>query len=603
MNSALSEIFESNRVLFSRRFPELAGLLGLDTRERSIDLLSLIPDTYRILETSSGYPSLAVNGTAVHSRVNPRREAERAIAESEKFGDGGCLFCGLGLAYLPELYSVKFPAATLIVLEPELFVLVSALASRPLDRLFAHTNLVIAVGIPASEAAQIAERIGHPEIPVHESAPLMSVNKAWWEEFRTVASRNREKREINANTLKKFGGLWLRNMCRNLKELRSRPGIARFENLASGIPSLVLAAGPSLDRILPCLPELRERFVIIAVDTAVRACLRSGVEPDFIVLVDPQYWNFRHLDGLSSPSSILITESAAWPAVFRFRCRKIFLCSSLFPLGKFLEARTGWRGELGAGGSVSTTAWDFARFIGSSGIYMAGLDLGYPGKKTHFTGSLFEERTHTVSGRMSPAETAGMLALTATGLFRVPDYLGREVLTDKRLLLYAWWFESRLSRYPDCVTTTLTPEGVRIPGFRTADAAEAITLPPARARINAIIETACAGDSEEAGLFQGALEELKGALRDILSLARDGERLCRKSEAGRGDRVLLAQLDEIDRKILNHPAKEVAAMVFALADGDTAKDGGCPPIEASRLFYRRLSSAAEKNLELIAKFS
>jgi len=599
----LSEVFEANRALFSRRFPELAALLGLDSRERSLELLALVPASFEILTTSSGYPSLAVNGTALHSRVNPLREAERTLAESGRFADEGCLFCGLGLAYLPELYSAKFPASTVILLEPELFVFISALASRPLDRLFDHPNLVIAVGIPAHEAALVAERIGHPEIHVHESPALMSVNKPWWEEFRTLASRNREKREINANTLRKFGGLWLRNMCRNLKELGSRPGIAPFEGLASGLPVLVLAAGPSLDRILPHLPELRKRFIVIAVDTAVRACLRSGVEPDFIVLVDPQYWNFRHLDGLSSPSSVLITESAAWPAVFRFRCRKIFLCSSLFPLGKFLESRTGYRGELGAGGSVSTTAWDFARFLGASEIYMAGLDLGYPGKKTHFTGSLFEERTHTVSGRMAPAETAGMLALTSTGLFGVPDYLGKQVLTDKRLLLYAWWFESRLSRYPDHTTLTLTPEGVRIPGFRTASPGEALTLAPVRQRIDALLDGACAEESNGDGLFQDALEELKGALENILTLSRDAERLCRKGAAARGDRVLLERLNAIDKKILNHPAKEVAAMVFSLAGDENAKNGEYPPLEASRRFYGRLSAAAEKNLELIAKFS
>lgn len=603
MNSALSDVFESNRTLFCRRFPDLAGLLGLDTPEGALGLLSRVPASCEILTTSSGSPSLAVMGTAVHSRVNPLREAERALAESDRFTADGCLFCGMGLAYLPEVYSRKFPGSTLVIVEPELYILVSALASRPLDLLLSHPALVIAAALPANEAATLPEKIGHPEIPIHESPPLMSINEPWWDEFRTLTARNREKREINANTLRKFGSLWLRNMCRNLNELRSRPGIGRFDALASGIPVLVLAAGPSLDQILPSLPEIRTRCIVIAVDTAVRACLRAGVEPDFIILVDPQYWNFRHLDGLASPSSILITESATWPAVFRFQCRSIFLCSSLFPLGKFLEERTGYRGELGAGGSVSTTAWDFARFLGSPAIYMAGLDLGYPGKKTHFTGSLFEERMHAVSDRMAPAETAGMLALTSTGLFAVPDYRGGQVLTDRRLLLYAWWFESRLSRYPAQKTFTLTPEGVRIPGFLTAAPADILAGPQIRKNIDALLASACAGETGDSGGFQRALDELKGALTDILGLSREGERLSRRGSRNRGDRVLLDTLNEIDRKILGHPAKEVVAMVFSLADGSGEENKNASPLEASMNLYRRLSAAAEKNLELIEKFS
>ena len=256
-------------------------------------------------------------------------------------------------------------------------------------------------------------------------------------------------------------------MCKNLSVLRDLPGIASFADILADVPVLVLAAGPSLDRILPDLPRLRKRCAIIAVDTALRATLRAGVEPDFIVLVDPQYWNWRHLDGLSCPNSILITESAAWPAVFRFKTRATCLCSSLFPLGKFLEARTATRGELGAGGSVSTTAWDFARHLGATRIFMAGLDLGFPDRKTHFTGSIFEERAHTASLRLAPAETAGYHALYGAGPYPVSDYAGNPVLTDKRLILYAWWFESRLAGTRRTKRPRLPPRASGSPGLRS----------------------------------------------------------------------------------------------------------------------------------------
>jgi len=365
---------------------------------------------------------------------------------------------------------------------------------------------------------------------------------------------------------------------------------------------VILAAGPSLDRILPSLPALREKCVIIAVDTAVRACVRSGVEPDFIVLVDPQYWNWRHLDGVVSPSSILITESAAWPAVFRFECRAIYLCSSLFPLGKFLEERTGVRGELGAGGSVSTTAWDFARHLGAQNIFMAGLDLGFPDRKTHFTGSIFEDRTHTVSSRVSPSETAGYLALYGAGPYPVPDYRGGYVLTDKRLILYAWWFESRLSLYPEHKTATLTAEGVRIPGFSIARLEDILGNEQKRSFIDQTLSQILEKDQADIGSrnpeqFQKALNELHCALEEMGNLADKGMKICDSCVDEGASTSILAQLDEIDRKILSHPGKEIVAMVFT-ENGNEASSGALGP---SKAIYRQIGLAVKKNIESLLK--
>jgi hypothetical protein len=605
----LSEVFEANRNLFATRFPDLACLIGLDSASSAQSLLASVPERYSLAQTPSGQRTLSVGGTYLHSKYNPVRDAERALADpsaAATFSASGCVFAGLGLAYTGELYAKKFPDSTLVLIEPDIYLFLLCLASRNLESLLSHRTLVLIVGEPARDACALIERLGLQNLPVHSNAGIRSANRGWFEEFDIVSKRNRDKREINANTLKKFGDLWLGNMCKNLNELRDRRGITGFAGLFDNVPSLILAAGPSLDRILPSLKALREKCVIIAVDTAVRACVRAGVEPDFIVLVDPQYWNWRHLDGVISPSSILITESAAWPAVFRFQCRGIYLCSSLFPLGKFLEERTEARGELGAGGSVSTTAWDFARHLGSKKIYMAGLDLGFPDRKTHFTGSIFEDRTHTVSGRLSPSETAGYLALYGAGPYPVPDYRGGSVLTDKRLILYAWWFESRLALYPEYKTATLTDEGVRIPGFSVARVEDIFALENRRTGIDATLESVLARDKADAGSiterltnerFDKALAELQSALDEIGGIAERGMRLCDSCKNGIASEAVLAQLDEIDGKILSHPGKEIVAMVFTENKPDESKGA----LDASKAMYRQIRLAVSKNIEALDK--
>jgi hypothetical protein len=606
-------VLERNRSIFASRFPELASLLGLDTASGANALLASVPASYTLTGTGTGMPTLSVNGVFLHSRYDPEREAQRTVAAAMPSQAGGRVFAGVGLAYVPELYARSAPDSSIVLVEPDIFVFALCLAARPLDALLAHEKLYIIAGMPAREVCGFLEKTGLDDLSIAENPALEAPSRQWFEEFRSLRKRNKEKREINANTLRRFGDLWLRNMCRNLGEMRDRDGIATMEGIFASIPVLVLAAGPSLDRILPRLRELRQKAVIVAVDTAVRACVRAGVEPDFIVLVDPQYWNWRHLDGQDCPSSILITESATWPAVFRFNCRAIFLCSSLFPLGKFIEARIGQKGELGAGGSVSTTAWDFARYIGARAIFMAGLDLGFPDRKTHFTGSIFEDRTHTASNRLATAETAGYLALYGAAPYPVPDYLGRTVLTDKRLILYAWWFESRLAATSGVRTATITPEGVRIPGFEVASIDGILALPDVRPRIEEILASIANGAGrqsrpEKNEKFDNAVTELVRALGELKDLAVKGIALCEPAAAKSHDqRKIFADLDRLDLKILAHPAKDIVAMLLSDANkAATGEDSLQAPIEdalrASSTLYRKIRDACDRNLAMIGKF-
>jgi len=587
-NSAL----EANAALLAGRFPELADMLGLSAPGGAEALLAAAPAEWALEPTPSGLPTLRSGTAYVHSRRDPGRDAERLAADGAISGGEGCVFFCPGLAYAPEALARRSPQARLVIVEPDVYAFATALSSRSLEVLFAHGNLALVVGLSPADTRSVLEKLGALELAQHVPPAVLPEQRAWLAEFRALADRAARKDEINRNTLRRFGGLWLDNMCRNLGEIRDRDGIARFQGLFPDVPALVLAAGPSLDEILPVLPELAERCVVIAVDTALRACLSAGVEPDFTVLVDPQYWNWRHLDGTSATDTVLITESAAWPAVFRYPARDVFLCSSLFPLGKFLEARIGVKGELGAGGSVATTAWDFARHMGCSEIFVAGLDLGFPRRQTHFKGSVFEERTHGGSSRLSPSETAGFRALYAAGPYPVPDYRGSTVLTDKRLNLYAWWFESRIAANPATRTAILTHGGMRIPGIVPETVESLLRRGPTRTYTAQRIGTALArhypADRET---FRRAMGELAEALRDFTDLAERAIRAC--------DRRDNDELTRIDARILAHPAKEIAAMVFG-TDGPSAPIGD--PFGDSREVYAAVAQAARFNLDRLRNF-
>jgi hypothetical protein len=394
-------------------------------------------------------------------------------------------------------------------------------------------------------------------------------------------------------------------------ELGRLPGVARLEGRFSGLPALVLAAGPSLDEALPRLQELKERCLLIAVDTSLRSLLREGIEPDFLVVVDPQYWNWRHLEGLSSPSSLLVSESASWPAVFRFGCRAAFLCSSLFPLGRAIEARTGAKGKLGAGGSVTTTAWDLGRLLGAAPLYMAGLDLGFPRGATHARASLFEQRAISGGRRLAPAETSHAAALFSGGPMWAPANDGGKIRTDKRMTLYSWWFESRLCHAEAPRTLNLSSHGLAIPGMGLASLDEILALPPRRAEIDAILDAAVRETAAEAGAgadgsagaagMTAAAEGLSALLAELAATEEKSSRAAEEAAqarldlaAGRDISARMARLDGYDRELLAGGANEVVGFLLPplseiMGEGAKSLDEG---LRCSEALYSRVAESA-----------
>ncbi|MDP3176497.1 MAG: DUF115 domain-containing protein, partial [Spirochaetaceae bacterium] len=399
-----------------------------------------------IVPTPSGEASARTSdGKLLHSSRAPREEATRLAAAAIAPGDDIVVILGFGLGYSAE---ACFDAGLerVLVLESSAASLRAALEIRELDRLVSREGLAFIVGGDPEAAISALELSGAVRAALIRTKLRVDAEPAWYGRAAAAVERWNAKGAVNEATLRRFGKLWVRNLSRNLELSATESGVDELLGVAAGIPALVLAAGPSLDLCLPRLRELARKAVLVCVDTALRSVLGAGVQPDIVVLVDPQYWNWRHVAGLDSPRSILVSESAAWPAAFRKPWRRIYLGGSLFPLGRMIESIAGSKGSLGAGGSVATSAWDLARLMGCSPIWMAGLDLGFPAGGTHARASFFEQRALASGHRLNPAETAQAGALQGSGGFDGPAAGGGTIRTDKRMALYAWWFESRLAR-------------------------------------------------------------------------------------------------------------------------------------------------------------
>ncbi|MBP5448126.1 MAG: motility associated factor glycosyltransferase family protein, partial [Treponema sp.] len=367
----MTSTWNENFSLFTERFAALARMLeplipanllqGLKAADQESsqgqDAAAFLNATfpfYNFSISKSGALTASQNGLPLHSAYNPIAEAERTAATIKDSDKEILVFAGIGLGYLP-IAAAQIPGAeqkTFVILEPSAPHFFAALASLDFTELFKIPKLFFVIGADVEQAATLVQCAGGFEKSQTFAQKSQTAHaQEWFDAFFKRGQQHKDKAQVNTNTLEKFGRLWLKNGARNLRQMQELAGVSSFFGAArfgqdEALPCVLLAAGPTLQTVLPHLREIQERAVTIAVDTALRACLKAGVQPDFIFLTDPQYWAWRHLAGLSSPQSILVVESAAYPSAFRFDCKKTVLMSSLFPLGKYFEERLGKKGSL-----------------------------------------------------------------------------------------------------------------------------------------------------------------------------------------------------------------------------------------------------------------
>jgi hypothetical protein len=594
----MNPVLAANLELLARGHPGLARLVS---ESPACAEISIVP-------SARGCPSARTAAGFLHSRVDPIREAGRFIGQESPDEPEFGLFFGLGLGYAAEAFLRAWPGRPLYVIEPSLSDLAAWLSGRDMRELLAHSGLHLLAGIPAAGLSEYFREVEDLRPRLFRWKPLIDRHSDYYRAAEAGLKRFFGRREINTNTLRRFGRLWVRNLARNYPLMWRYPGLGRIEGALAGLPALVIAGGPSLDNIVPHLHDIRQRCAIIAVDTSFSLCRRSGLQPDFLVVADPQYWNTRHLDRQTGDASLLVSEPSTHPVIFRRFGHRVILAGSIFPLGSFFESFTDVRGRLGAGGSVATSAWDLARQLGCRPICMAGLDLGFPGKQTHFRGSFFEERVHGMADRLAPAEQWSVQCLLDASPGYATNNSGGRTLTDRRMLLYKWWFERQLELYPTAATFNLSAEGIAIAGMAWREFDFLLDLPVIRTRLDDALQDLAGlpGSAAAADGPKEAVQSLLDLLGEMARIAARGRMLVEKGRARlrTGGQPDLAAFDAVDARLAAISQREVAGFLIQEASLDIQRSEARNQTEILdnlEKLYSGLEKSAQYQCELFSR--
>jgi len=606
---------EKNKTVLQQQYPGfLEDLVSNDNDELS-------SEDIKIETTAAGEPALSVKGLYVHSPRDPLREGQR-LAEAVSGEKGFIVVFGFGLGFAAQAAAAL--GRPVIIIEKHKSIFLKALELRDFSVFFSKNKLIFIVGGLGEgiiNALTIAGKLASEDekkFSIIRNKALMGLDEQWYKSIEDKIYAWSMKDEVNINTHKRFGRRWVRNLSRNMSAVRDYPGVSRLVNLAAdNMPVFLAAAGPSLDKIKPMLRDIHDRCIIVAVDTSLRFFVKNGIQPDFVLVVDPQFWNSRHLDRClcekTRANTALIAESAVYPPVLNLPFKNKFLCGSLFPLGAFVEKQVDPKGTLGAGGSVATTAWDFARSLGGQEIWIAGLDLAFPDLKTHFRGARFEERSNSETGRLNPIEKWLLRALRDGRPFKARSAAGGQVLTDQRLSLYAAWFENQFRQNTQVKNYSLFQDGLAIAGLQAADTEKFLSLAKRREEIDGRIQVLYSridaefNEPEEkrkrTEQYDAAVNILNSGLKGIRASAQEGAEITRRAlrypmNSSQQDKVI-KELDALLRRITESEVKEIAGFLIPeMEEEKDEKDPFCAYLKSSlKLFLGIVENSPQNVLE------
>lgn len=262
-----------------------------------------------------------------------------------------------------------------------------------------------------------------------------SVNREFYDTAVTALDEYVSRWWKNRLTLIRMGRNYARNLIWNL-------GLARAAipfKIPAGKAPFLAAAGPSLERAIPLLRRFADRLFIVAVDTAARYLLDSGIRADAIAIVESQFWISPAFIGLAGSKIPILADMTARPSA---------VLSTGGPISFFLSeyAKTSLlRRICDSGsppltipplGSVGLSALYVLSLLRSAGqpLFFAGLDFSWRGGYTHVRCAPAPLSALAKHFRLSPASETGLPAQGATRRYQTRGY---SVLADPLLADYA----------------------------------------------------------------------------------------------------------------------------------------------------------------------
>lgn len=381
------------------------------------------------------------------------RNAEEAepessdAAEEEELANPCFLIAGLGLGHHLAELERRFSRPLMIVAEDDLALLKAALCVADLAAPLREKRMTF---LTAADKALVHRKLraaithlvlGMKFITLPHTA---RVHAAFHTQIRVLMRDFMAFCRIQMFSLLRHARITCQNVAFNLPKYIRRPGVEVLTGRAQGYPAIIVAAGPSLARNIDQLGPLRDRVVLIAVQTVLKTLQARGIEPHFVTSLDYHELSAQFFHGITDfGDTILVAEPKAnWRVLDAYGGRTHVLHSAF--ADDLLRDAAPARGALRAGSTVAHLAFYLAEHLGCDPIIFVGQDLSFSEGLYYPPGMQIEQVWQPELGRFNTIEMKQWerIVRQRAGLRTVKDVHGRDTYTDEQLFTYAEQFAS-----------------------------------------------------------------------------------------------------------------------------------------------------------------
>ncbi len=454
--------FDKNIKVVTKRFPELAQLL------KTVNVESVY--NYELILAKNSQPIVRVQMNDkqiyLHSSYDPQKEAKVSV-EGKSLIDCDLVFVfGLGLGYqLKEIVSLaKGKNVHIFIIEKDVQIVKLLMQNIDLAEVLEYPSVNFCVGLTDKEIyANVYPKLRADlakNVHFIDHQPSIKLYKNYYNDVLKIVHDIVSTQVCNIATVIKFKGEWLHNVLINLPIIRMSPGVCTLQNKFTGLPAILVAAGPSLDKNITHLPKAKGKAVIIAVGTSLKSLYKENIKPDIVITGDSSMKNYEHFKGLNYDDLPLAYDNIVQPQILKDHAGiKFSFDTQQTRLNTFFQDIES-KGTIQTGGSVANTAFSLAVQMGCNPIILIGQDLAFTGGRTHTKGSIYGQDRMQIDNPLFYLE--------------VPGYYGDEITTSRTFYTFLKWFENYIDILKDRLVINATEGGAKIPGTLQLPLNEAI---------------------------------------------------------------------------------------------------------------------------------
>lgn len=356
---------------------------------------------------------------------------------------------GFGLGHILPYVEQHYPALQeLMIIEPSLDIFREFLRRKDLVREFGRVkNIDLALNVDKdtvfnSLSAKINSKTAFVFLPSY-----VSLFQEYRHELFNKTAKYVQTMGVHYTSSDAHLEKWLRNMLSNVRE-----EFVLVDHLAADIfaryPAVIVSAGPSLNKHLKYIAELKQKAVVIAVGSAVRILNEAGIQPHFRMVVDgsPIIEELIFNDKLSAGVPLIFAGQVYEKVIRNYRGRKFLSVMATDYLMSYLYHKMQKTFKtVSSNFSVGNMALDFLCVHGCRQIILLGQDMCF-----------YDGHVHA-SGMESPQYDRSLWK-------KYKDIYGNEVYSIPQYVVCKESFEESISFNPAVKFINATEGGLGIAG-------------------------------------------------------------------------------------------------------------------------------------------